>query len=209
MTRTMMVLLVLVIVPLLSIGGTHHTLAQSASYCASEAEGEMLQRINGLRQENGMAPLTLSGPLGVAAEIKASDMATRDYVDHTSPDGQTPRGLLTSVGYTYNTATGETIAAGNESAAATFEQWLNSPGHRAIMLGGQFNAVGIGLAYNADSTYEWYWAATFGGEVGEPAVCGNEPPAVTPNEPPAGASTEALIATLVAILVRILSSQTG
>ena len=206
MTRTVTMLIALVIVPLLGIGGNHHVLAQNAPYCATEAEVEMLQYINSHRQENGLAPLTLSRPLGVAAETKASDMAARDYVDHTSPDGQTPRGLLTSVGYTYNTATGENIAAGNESAAATYEQWLNSPGHRDIMLGEQFNAIGIGRAYNAESSYEWYWAATFGGEVGEPAACDNEPPAEAPDEPPGGTSTEALIATIVAILVRILSS---
>ena len=209
MTRIITVLILLMIAPLLGIGGNHAVVAQTAPYCATAAEAEMLQHINNLRQENGLAPLTLSQPLGVAAKLKASDMAVRDYVAHNSPEGQTPRQLLSSVGYTYNTATGENIAAGNEGAGATFEQWLNSPGHLAIMLGEQFTAIGIGRAYNADSAYEWYWAATFGGEVGEPAACGNEPPAETPDEPAPGTSTDALIATIVAIFVKILANQIG
>lgn len=154
--------------------------------CASETELVMVERINALREENGLEPLALSRPLGAAAEEKATEMAEQDYLAHESPDGRELRALLESVGYTFNTAVGENIAAGQESADATFEQWLNSPEHKEIMLGEQFTAVGIARAYNADAEYDWYWAAEFGGEVGEAA----EPCAATP-EPEAAASPAA------------------
>jgi hypothetical protein len=66
-------------------------------------------------------------------------------------------------GYSYNTYIGENIAAGNSSAQATFNQWKNSPGHNANMLSANFNAIGIGRAFQASATYDWYWSTEFGG----------------------------------------------
>ena len=169
---------------LLVITGGHLSAAaqdESTKYSAAEAEIEMLKRINDFRQENGLHPLVLSEPLGIAAERKASDMAKRDYVAHVSPDGQDPQELLDEVGYDYNTAVGENIAAGHQGTEATFKQWLNSPEHREIMLDESFTAVGIGRAHNAQAEYGWYWAAEFAGEVGtQPEACDSATPAATP-----------------------------
>jgi uncharacterized protein YkwD len=170
----------------------------------------MLGRINAFRQQNGLVQLTLSQPLGAAATLKSQDMASQDYFAHISPGGLGPRDVLDQVGYPANTSYGENLASGNSGAAATFEQWLNSPSHRSTMLGGQFTAVGIGVAYNPDSRYGWYWTTMFGGVVGTPAgSCGGEapvePPVVlTPVAPPAASPIDALVAVLVAILARIL-----
>lgn len=186
MTRRVVISATLLIVLLLSttaagLSAQSQGTPEPGSYCADEAETEMLRRINQLRDENGLEALELSQPLGTASQIKASEMAEQDYLAHESPDGQTPRELLEQIGYTYNTTIGENIAAGQEGAEATFEQWLNSPEHREIMLGEEFNAVGIGRAHNADANYDWYWAAEFGGEVGEPAqACDGATPESTP-----------------------------
>jgi uncharacterized protein YkwD len=142
---------------LLVAGGNHPSAAaqdESTGYCAEDAEIEMLKRINDLRKENGLHPLVLSEPLGIAAQQKARDMAKQDYVAHVSPDGQDPQELLHEVGYDYNTAIGENIAAGHEAAKATFKQWLNSPEHREIMLDENYTAVGIGRAHNAEAKYD-------------------------------------------------------
>jgi uncharacterized protein YkwD len=40
--------------------------------------------------------------------------------------------------------------------------WLNSPGHRAILLDPIYTDFGIGYAYNASSTYKHYWTVDFG-----------------------------------------------
>lgn len=177
--KHMSVPILLVLMVLTGASHLSHTLVaqEPASYCASGAYTRMLELINEHRREHDLEPLELSQPLGQAAELKAQDMAQQDYVAHVSPDGQEPEDMLEEVGYTYNTAIGENIAAGQEDVEATFEQWLNSPEHNEIMLGEQFTAIGIGRAQNADAKYDWYWAATFGGEIGEPAeTC----PAATP-----------------------------
>jgi uncharacterized protein YkwD len=224
MTRTIMVLIAVLIVPLLMLGGDRAASVQAqGSYCATEAEADMLGRINAFRQQNGLVQLTLSQPLGAAATLKSRDMASQDYFAHISPGGLGPRDVLDQVGYPANTSYGENLASGNSTAAATFEQWVNSPSHRSTMLGSQFTAVGIGVAYDPDSRYGWYWTTIFGGVVDTPAgSCGGEAPAEppvvtpvvppvetpiveTPVAPPAASPVDALIAVLVAILARILA----
>ena len=208
MTRRTVLLITLLLVPFLTLGSG--TASAQSGYCASPAEIEMLQYINAFRQDNGLQSLTLSYPLGVAAQTKAEDMATRNYWSHTSPDGVTVRQLLNNAGYTYDTAYAENLAAGNASASVTFNQWRNSPSHRDAMLDPRFVAIGIGSAYDSNSTYGWYWVSEFGGIVGEPAsACGEQPvdpPAETPT-PSEPSVVDQLVAVLITILTQILSGQ--
>jgi uncharacterized protein YkwD len=148
----------------------------ATDYCADEAEARMFELINEFRHENDLEPLQLSAPLGVAAVEKATEMAEEDYLAHESPDGRDLEALLEDVGYTFNTPIGENIAAGEEDPGPTFEQWRDSPEHSEIMLDEAFTAVGIGRVQNIEAEYDWYWAAEFGGEIGEPA----EPCQATP-----------------------------
>lgn len=200
MTTFLKVMIALVIVSLLMSGGGHANVATGqGAYCATQTETDMLRRINAFRQQNGLAPLTLSQPLGAAATAKSRDMATRDYLAHVSPGGLGPRDLLDTIGYPGNTTYGEILAAGNSDAGATFNQWQNSQSHRDIMLGGEFDAVGIARAQDPNSRYGWYWTAMFGGDVVTPAgACGA-------TAPPAASPANALVARLVAILARILN----
>jgi uncharacterized protein YkwD len=63
----------------------------------------------------------------------------------------------------YNTWCGENAAAGQATARQAFDAWCNSPAHNAILLNPNFVALGIGCAYNQDSTYGWYWVVDLGG----------------------------------------------
>jgi uncharacterized protein YkwD len=115
MTSRTLIPMILAVAVLAAAGDGRAVKAQetdTSSWCATDAELEMLQRINDLREENGLNPLDLSRPLGAAVELKAGDMAEQDYLAHVSPDGQDPEDLLDQVVYTFNTAIGENIAAG-------------------------------------------------------------------------------------------------
>jgi hypothetical protein len=156
-------------------------------YCAAPAEMEMLALINDFRAGSGLEPLGLSAPLGAAATHKSEEMAREEYLAHTSPDGVTPREFVTAHGYAHNTAIGENLAAGRESAQATFSQWRDSPSHRELMLDADFAAVGIARADNVATPYDWYWTAEFGGVLADPAEpCdgGTEPRAAAPAATP-------------------------
>ena len=140
-------------------------------------EQEFLRLINDYRRGRGLTELALSDTLSRAAAWKSEDMAAHDYFSHDDgPIGRSWSDRIRDCGYTYNTWLGENLAAGHESAASTFEQWRNSPGHNANMLNTNFTAIGIGRAYSDGSTYGWYWATDFGGVTDVPSP----PPASYP-----------------------------
>lgn len=136
----------------------------SVSDTLDSEEVEFLRLINEYRQQNGRAPLQPSDNLLRAAAWKSRHMADNNYFAHDDlPIDRTWVQRLRDCGYTHNTYLGENIAAGNATAAATFEQWRNSPGHNANMLSANYAAIGIARAYSANSAYGWYWTTDFGG----------------------------------------------
>jgi uncharacterized protein YkwD len=132
-------------------------------YCPDGEELAFLTLVNRYRRQHRLAPVYLSRTLGAAAKHHSQEMAAYSYFSHTLAGGVTWSQNLSNHGYTFNTYRGENLAAGNSGAQATFNQWVNSPPHRANMLNGNYRAIGIGRAYNARSTYRWYWTTTFGG----------------------------------------------
>jgi uncharacterized protein YkwD len=114
--------------------------------------------------------LTCHPILAAVAHQRAEDMATRGYFSHTTPEGFGPNYLVSQAGYVlpsfYSTALDanniESIAAGNSTASATWQQWMSSTPHRTHLLGlEEFYAdqieYGIGFAYNANAPYRYYW----------------------------------------------------
>lgn len=154
----------------------------AGSNCSVDAtidnqEAELLRLINDYRQENGLDPLARSDTLNRAAAWKSAHMADNDYFGHEDAGlGRSFDGRIRDCGYTANTWLGENIAAGNRLATDTFEQWRISSGHNATMLSSNFVAIGIGRAHNADSQFDWYWTAEFGG-----FADGNAPPTSFPD----------------------------
>lgn len=114
--------------------------------------------------------LTCNTILAQVARQRAEDMAQRNYFSHTTPEGYGPNYLVTQAGYVlpsfYSSDLDanniESIAAGNSTASATWQQWMNSPGHQTHLLGlNSFYAeqiqYGIGYAENPSSRYRYYW----------------------------------------------------
>ena len=129
-------------------------------------EQEMLRLINDHRRANGLNDLQISYTLGKSAAWKAQHMADASYFAHDdTPIGRSWLQRFRDCGYTYNTYTGENIAASHAGASNTFSQWHGSAGHDANMLHTQYTAVGIARAYNANSSDGWYWVTDFGGFV--------------------------------------------
>lgn len=116
------------------------------------------------------AGITCNPVLLRIARARARDMAERGYFSHTNPDGDGPNILLLRAGYALPSWWGnrrdanniESISAGRATAAAAYQGWMNSPGHRRHVLGeipfyaGQ-TVVAIGHYYAAGSTYRHYW----------------------------------------------------
>ena len=108
-----------------------------------------------------LGTLTLDEDLCKAAQIRANEIVSK--FSHTRPNGSGCFTVLNELSISYS-AVGENIAAGNKSGERTFLQWkednekYSGQGHRRNMLGKNFTRIGIAYAYDANSTYKYYWA---------------------------------------------------
>ncbi|MEK7531143.1 MAG: CAP domain-containing protein [Patescibacteria group bacterium] len=102
------------------------------------------------RTAQGLPPLTYSESLTKIAQMKANDMATKEYFAHVSPEGVTPWYWFQEGGYTFTYA-GENLAVDFTESTDVERAWMNSPKHRENILGAQFTEVGIATAVG---TYE-------------------------------------------------------
>ena len=127
-------------------------------------ESDLVAQINALRGGRGLSTLTVSDTLTAAAKWMSTDMAINDYFSHTSLDGRSPTQRMADAGYpAFSTWTGEDLAAGFTSPRDVLNGWIASPAHYAVLVNPSYRAIGVGRAYGSGSTYQWYWAANFGG----------------------------------------------
>ena len=137
------------------------TPAQNTS-TPEELAAEVVRLVNVERAKEGLAPLGTYDSLTKAAQIRAPEIVT--LFSHDRPDGTSCFTAMDQTGAKKGAYTwGENIAAGNATAAATVEQWMNSPGHRANILNAKFTHIGVGYQHSAGSTYGHYWVQMFTG----------------------------------------------
>ena len=127
-------------------------------------ETDLVAQVNQFRASRGLSTLTISDTLTAAAKWMSTDMAVENYFSHTSLDGRTPTQRMADAGYpAYTTWTGEDLAAGYTSARDVLTGWINSPAHYAVLTNPVYRAIGVGRSFSTSSSYQWYWAADFGG----------------------------------------------
>ena len=109
----------------------------------SDFEWQVLALINKERMGQGLVPLTAFSTLQKAAHIRTDDLAVEYRGDHTRPNGERCDTVLSPLGLYYYHF-GENIAAGYTSPESVMVAWMNSPGHRANILGSDYRHVGVG-----------------------------------------------------------------
>ena len=103
-----------------------------------------LALMNAYRAESGLPPLHLDAKLSEAAEDRMRDMEYGGWWSHVSPEGKPPFEWIKLREYDYLYA-GENLAAGYETARVLVQSWMESPGHRANIMGAQFADCGIAI----------------------------------------------------------------
>jgi uncharacterized protein YkwD len=120
----------------------------------------VVELINVQRANAGLSALSSQSQLGSAAQLHSEDMACNNYFSHSGLDGSTVATRIERQGYNWSAA-GENIGAGYGSPEAVVEGWMNSPGHKANILGADYTEIGVGYAYGDASAYGVYWTAVF------------------------------------------------
>lgn len=130
-------------------------------------EQKIFDLTNNERTSRGLKALRWSDTLANAARAHSKDMATRDYFSHDTPEGKTtldrfgygaenihmmPTGNVEGYGYVGRNS--------DDLAEAIVDSWMNSPGHRANILNGDLDTLGVGVAY--DGSLYYYSTQDFG-----------------------------------------------
>jgi uncharacterized protein YkwD len=129
---------------------THPTATPPTSMPSGPADWPVyiLARINQVRAEHGLNPLTLVPELSYAAQAHAEDCARRGWGSHVGTDGAVLKTRLERVGYVGNNQGENWVQALNAQRA--FEWWYgeippNDP-HRRNILSPYYTEIGIGVA---------------------------------------------------------------
>ena len=115
-----------------------------SDFFADITKSAIVDLANTDRQQAGLAPLSENAVLDRAAQMKARDMMTKGYFEHTSPQGISPWYWFEQSGYDYRYA-GENLAIGFVDSSEVNSAWLASPTHKANILNTNYRETGIAV----------------------------------------------------------------
>ncbi len=119
--------------------------AASGKARVDDRERAMVRGINNQRSRYGLGSVRVSSRLARAADYHSWDMLDGDFFAHTSRNGDSFDRRVRR--FANHRALGETLAmmgsCGRGSARTVVSMWMNSPGHRAILLSSKFSRIGV------------------------------------------------------------------
>lgn len=127
----------------------------------SAPELAVFNLINQQRRANGCPEVKMSDELANAARAHSKDMADKNFVSHTGSSGSSFSQRAKAAGYQFFPS-GEIIAAGQSTPNDAVTSWMNSSGHRSIILTCANDDIGVGYVDKAGSQYRFYWTVVFG-----------------------------------------------
>ncbi len=105
------------------------------------------------QQRQSCGAISEDARLTAAAQRHANDMLGNSAFSHTGSDGSSPRARMADAGYGGAGSTGEIVYWASGSAATAdgaIAFWMQSPGHRAIIMNCAFTAGGFATAWNGN-----------------------------------------------------------
>lgn len=120
---------------------------------AKQIEQAVLKVINETRAANGVPAVDWFEPVAEMARLKAREVLETGEFCHESKRYGYCTDMYDRAGLRYSA--GDEISAGSDSMGSDIEAlakrlvrcWLNSPGHRRVLLGKQYKQVGVGVSY--------------------------------------------------------------
>lgn len=117
---------------------------------------QVVNLVNAERAKAGLAPLTIDSSVQAAAQVRAKEC--EQSFSHTRPNGSSFSTALKEQNVSYRRA-GENIAWGQRTPEEVVNAWMNSEGHRANIMNGNFTKIGVGYYQNAKGVN--YWSQLF------------------------------------------------
>lgn len=116
-------------------------------------EQYLLTNINAVRQAAGLGTLTIDATLEKLSRYRSTDMATRGYFSHYTPEGTTFIDMINNLNLYYSNI-GEIINRNNydnaDSPQIAFTSFMNSPLHKSYIMTAEFSEAGVGMATDAN-----------------------------------------------------------
>lgn len=182
---------------------------------SSLSASEVVREINNERSARGLSLLRLDSALSTSADKRSTLLVSLGDLIHLSSLPGTSWPEFVEAGY-INTYAGENLALGLETPEDLVRQWMNSPAHRANILGTDYTDIGIGVTtgtYKGASHPVSYVVAFFSSARTAPPSVQTVPPPVptvvrsTPSKPvsqPKVVETKTTEATSVAPAVPVV-----
>ncbi|MBA4130727.1 MAG: CAP domain-containing protein [Hyphomicrobium sp.] len=131
-------------------------------------EQVVIEMTNAFRRENKLGQVTASPALTKAARAYAAYLAKNNAFSHTA-DNRDVGARATASGYQW-CSIGENLAMNLDSrgfetrelARQTVEGWINSPGHKANLLGPHYTEIGVGVVQAPDKNPKYIAVQVFG-----------------------------------------------
>lgn len=121
---------------------------ESRTARTNQVEKGILDEINRERLARGLKPLVWDDKVAELARLKSIEALETRVFSHKSPKYGYAGEMLSAFGVTFGLA-GEVrgaYAGDSDVAAKAVSGWMNSPAHRAQILSGDFERVGVGVA---------------------------------------------------------------
>ncbi|GEM_PF-4169878 len=114
---------------------------------ASPTSEKIISRINSIRSQYNLLPLTENYLLRQAANDKLQDMIANNYFAHQSASGKMAWDFMMQSGYDFRYA-GENLAMDYTNESDLVRAWMQSNAHRKNILNANFQDTGLALGTN-------------------------------------------------------------
>ena len=176
------------------------TVVAAAPTCPEDAklqasqESDIVTAVNNARIAANLNPVQINKLLDVAAQRQSDDMAAKDFLDHTGSDGSDVGARVTATGYAWGNLGENILFRMDMSAAGAYDQWWNSPGHKANMMNPAFTEIGVTFSCTVP-TAKYYYAMVLAAPLGgAPAANGSNATSGDNSSQPTAAATSDMAA---------------
>lgn len=120
----------------------------------NESIKTMFELINAERAAAGLSAVYYCDDIQSAADLRAAELNEYYDMQHNRPDGREAVTVFADLGITYTMA-GENYTLGPPTAELAMEAFMNSEGHRALILNANAKGVALSVAPNDEFGLSW------------------------------------------------------